>query len=185
MAVGDEAGGGSFGGNVSDDEGHISRNLNASPTTYEDSPIQNLDHQKFINKSIDNTIALQTNGNIKQNEQEQDEEENENDTDDVQYGSYNYQNTLKTNNSTYMRNNSIDDVISKSNFGSIIQNWLHDSVAIQSHRYYHDRPWSKCSRPWTLEKIQRDIDRHYRYNEYEKAIEIAKKMLQNGILGKE
>jgi hypothetical protein len=60
-------------------------------------------------------------------------------------------------------------------------------VTIQSNRRvssFLERPWSKSSRPWSLDKIQRDIERLNRFNEYTNAIEVSKKMLQNGILGK-
>jgi hypothetical protein len=84
-------------------------------------------------------------------------------------------------------NMTIDDAISNSNFGFTIQNWLRDFVKSQpSHRMssYYDRPWSKSHAPWSLEKMQRDIEQFNRFSEYTNAIEVSKKMLQNGILGK-
>jgi hypothetical protein len=90
-------------------------------------------------------------------------------------------------NDSYSQNTTVDEEISNSNFGSIIQCWLRDLVKSQpSHRYssYYDRPWSKSHRPWSLENIQRDIEKFNRSNNYKNAIEVSKKMLQNGVLGK-
>ena len=84
-------------------------------------------------------------------------------------------------------NLTIDDAINNSNFGFTIQNWLRDFVKSQSSQRsssYYDRPWSKSHRPWSLDKIQHDIDQFNRFNEYKDAIEVSKKMLQNGVLGK-
>lgn len=47
----------------------------------------------------------------------------------------------------------------------------------------HDRLWTKSYRPWSLDKLQRDIDRFNRLSELKNAIEASKKMLKNGVLG--
>lgn len=74
-----------------------------------------------------------------------------------------------------------------SNFCSTIQSWLRDLVTLQSKNRlssYFERPWSKSPRPWSLDTIHRDIERYNRFNEYGVSIEVSKKMLQNGLLGK-
>lgn len=191
MAVGDEAGCGSV-ANVSDDEGHISRNLNASPVIYEDSPIQDIHNEKSMPIPIDHSTAFQTDRKNKQNDDGQEEEEDDDNESGYnintcqtknKHSSYN-QNTVRHNHQQFMQSSSIDDVISNSSFGSIIQSWLRDLVASQSNRHYNDRPWSRYSRPWSLDKIQRDIERYNRFNDYKNTIEVTKKMLQNGVLGK-
>jgi hypothetical protein len=166
MALGDEAAGGVV-ENLSDEDGHVSRSINVSPSVDEDSDTQ----EKPLTNSIDHN---------KQNHINDDDEENDSDDhpNSKNYSSYNKQNTLRNN----MQNSSINDAISNSNFGSIIQSWLRDLVELQPNRYVYDRPWSKSSRPWSLDKIQRDIERFNRYNDYKNAIEVSKKMLQNGIL---
>jgi hypothetical protein len=78
------------------------------------------------------------------------------------------------------------DQISSSNFGSIIQSWLRDTVQLETDRRptsHHTRPWSKSVRPWSLDKLQRDIERFNRLRDFGNAIEASKKMLKNGILG--
>jgi tetratricopeptide (TPR) repeat protein len=166
MALGDEAAGGVV-ENLSDEDGHVSRSINVSPSVDEDSDTQ----EKPLTNSIDHN---------KQNHINDDDEENDSDDhpNSKNYSSYNKQNTLRNN----MQNSSINDAISNSNFGSIIQSWLRDLVELQPNRYVYDRPWSKSSRPWSLDKIQRDIERFNRYNDYKNAIEVSKKMLQNGVL---
>ena len=77
--------------------------------------------------------------------------------------------------------------MSSSNFGPLVQNWLRDLLAQQStHRQLtiHDRPWTKSTRPWSLNNIQHDIDRFARLQNYPSAIEVSKKMLHNGVLGR-
>ncbi len=96
-------------------------------------------------------------------------------------------NSRTYNNDTYIPSTTINDAISNSNFCSTIQSWLRDLVTLQSNRRvssFLERPWSKSSRPWSLDKIHRDIERLNRFNEHTDAIEVSKKMLQNGILGK-
>ena len=81
----------------------------------------------------------------------------------------------------------MEDEITNSNFGLTIQSWLRDSVVSQPHRRmstYHDRPWSRSSRPWGIDKLQNDIEKYIRFNDFRNAIEVAKKMLHNGLLGK-
>ncbi|CAF0818380.1 unnamed protein product [Adineta ricciae] len=79
----------------------------------------------------------------------------------------------------------VDEIISSSKFGSLIQNWLRDLLVQQStHRQLtiHDRPWTNSVRPWSLNNIQHDIDRFSRLRNYPSAIEVSKKMLHNGVL---
>ncbi|CAF3924379.1 unnamed protein product, partial [Rotaria sp. Silwood1] len=98
-----------------------------------------------------------------------------------------FSNSWTNHNDTYTRSISITDTISNSNFGLTIQNWLHDLVKSQpNHRFssYYDRPWSKNSIPWSLNKIMGDIERFSESNNYKNAIDVSKKMLHNGILGK-
>jgi len=79
---------------------------------------------------------------------------------------------------------SYDDLILNSNFCSTIQNWLRDSMNIQSnHQGMHrDKPWTKSARPWALDRLQRDIERFHRLNDHVSALEASKKMLKNGFL---
>ncbi len=195
MALGDEAGAGLV-GNLSDEEGHIVRSLNVSPTMdEEDSDTQELLIQKPLELSekttniIDHNIAFQINENNQQNHQINDND-NDDDTNDL-YDYHNNKNSSsykqnfgKDNNEISIQNSSIIDAIRNSNFGLIIQSWLHDLITLQSNRLFYDRPWSKSSRPWSLDKIQRDIEKFNRFNEYKNAIDVSKKMLQNGVLGK-
>ncbi|CAF0937621.1 unnamed protein product [Adineta ricciae] len=79
----------------------------------------------------------------------------------------------------------IDEIISSSNFGPLIQNWLCDLLVQQStdrQLTIHDRPWTNSVRPWSLNNIQHDIDRFSRLYNYPSAIEVSKKMLHNGLL---
>ena len=88
---------------------------------------------------------------------------------------------------TYIQGTTIGDAISNSNFSSTIQSWLHDSAALQLNRRLfsiYDRPWSRSHLPWSLDKIQNDTERFNRLDDYENAIEVSKKLLQNGRLGK-
>ena len=82
--------------------------------------------------------------------------------------------------------NSYNDQISSSNFSSTIQNWLRDTVALQSTNRsstYHEKPWSKSTRPSTLNSLQRDIQKYNGINDIRNTIEASKKMLKNGVLG--
>jgi hypothetical protein len=47
----------------------------------------------------------------------------------------------------------------------------------------HEKLWSRSSRPWALDKLQRDIERFNRLNDFKNAIEASKKILKNGVLG--
>jgi len=173
MALGDEASP-HLVRNLSDEEDHVSHSINVSPTIDEDSDTQELITQKSLPTSIDqNTKPTQSHHEINNDD--------ENDLYDYHNYSSNKQNLIKNNNN----NNSIssmNDIISNSNFGLIIQSWLHDLIALQSNRHYHDRPWSKSTRPWSLNKIQHDIERFNQYHDYQNTIDVSKKMLQNGIL---
>jgi hypothetical protein len=169
MALGDEAGVGDAGGNLSEEEGRISRSINVSPTVDEDSDTHEISTAKPLNDPIDHTIAFQVNDN---NRTQQYPVTTHHQIDDDENDLYDNQNST------------IYDSISQSNFGMTIQSWLRDLVTAQSNRRYYDRPWSKSSRPWSLDKIQQDIDRFYRFNEHRNAIEVSKKLLQNGVLGK-
>ncbi|CAF3435057.1 unnamed protein product [Rotaria sp. Silwood1] len=81
--------------------------------------------------------------------------------------------------------NSYNDQISNSNFSSTIQNWLRDSIKLQSNNRsstFYDKPWSKSSRPSILNSLQRDIQKYNGSNDLKNTIEAAKKMLKNGVL---
>jgi hypothetical protein len=191
MALGDEAGAGLV-ENLSEAEGHGSRSINVSPTIDEDSDRQELLNPKPLTNSIDQSLALQMDDdNTKQNQfsnrsHHQTDDDDEDNLYDHQRNSSSYQqNTLRNNHEISIQNSSIHDAISNSNFGSIIQSWLRDLVTSQSNRRFHDRPWSKSSRPWSLDRIQHDIDRYNRFNDYRNTIEVSKKLLQNGVLGKD
>jgi len=178
MALGDEAGVSGLGENPSEDEGHISRSINVSPTIDEDSDTHQLTTEKSLNDPIDHSIAFQIGDNIKTIS---DHQTNDDVNDLYDHPNSSYQ---RSNDEAYNQNSSTYDAISNSNFGTIVQSWLRDLVALQSNRRYYDRPWSKSSRPWSLDKIQHDIDKFYRFNDYRHAIEVSKKLLQNGVLGK-
>ena len=103
-------------------------------------------------------------------------------------------NSFETNNDIYNLNcqqqlstiNFYNEQISKLNFSSIIQNWLRDLVQLESSRRLlsmNEKLWSKSYRPWSLDKLQRDIERYHRLNEFKCATETSKKMLKNGVLG--
>jgi hypothetical protein len=82
--------------------------------------------------------------------------------------------------------NNINDAIANSSFCSTIQAWLRDTVQVQSNHHsssYYDKPWSKSARPWSLDKLQRDIERFNRLSDFRNAVEASKKMLRNGVLG--
>lgn len=191
MALGDEAGAGGLEDNLSDDEGHVSRSFNVSPTIDEDADTHIITTQKSFTDSIDQSIACQIAGNDQSNQQSttvsNHQQINENDENDLYdfpaSSSRRNNNTQKNNNQIHSQNSSSYDAITNSNFGSIVQSWLRDLVTLQSNRRYYDRPWSRSSRPWSLDKIQQDIERFHRFYEYKNAIDVSKKMLRNGILG--
>lgn len=82
--------------------------------------------------------------------------------------------------------NSYNDHISNSTFSPTIQKWLRDTVDSQSNNrstISHDKPWSKSSRPTTLNSLHRDIQRYHGLNDLRNTIEASKKMLKNGVLG--
>ncbi|CAF3694483.1 unnamed protein product [Rotaria sp. Silwood1] len=214
MALGDEANGGIV-ENLSDDEEHIARSGNVSPTNNNDSDTPESNNRKpfeptsikqtIINTTIDDSIAIGMNENHKQYNTSNIYHHHQLSTDyDDLHDKLNNHNipsisknspTYKSNtsfsnswtnhNDTYTRSISITDTISNSNFGLTIQNWLHDLVKSQpNHRFssYDDRPWSKNSIPWSLNKIMGDIERFSESNNYKNAIDVSKKMLHNGIL---
>ncbi|CAF3097831.1 unnamed protein product [Rotaria sp. Silwood2] len=210
MALGDEASGGLV-VNISDDEGHVVRSANVSPTNDDDSDVPELSDQKPLdeisigqNNKIDQSIAFAMHENNKQdNVSTKYHHQTSDDYDDLydrqinrniptlsqNSSSYkqntNYQNSWTNHNDPYMRSTSVSDAISNSNFGSTIQNWLHDFVKSQpSHRFSScfDRPWSKTALPWSLNKILGDIQKFNRLNDYKNAIDVSKKLLHNGIL---
>ncbi|CAM4747662.1 unnamed protein product [Rotaria magnacalcarata] len=81
--------------------------------------------------------------------------------------------------------NSYNDQISSSNFSSTLQNWLRDTVELQLNNRsstYHEKPWSKSTRPSTLNSLQRDIQKYNGANDIRNTIEASKKMLKNGVL---
>lgn len=94
---------------------------------------------------------------------------------------------LSSNSSQSSKNDTMDDAISNSNFSSTIQTWLRDAVRSQLNNRlysYYDRPWSNALIPWSLEGIQRDLNRHHRCQETSTAIDVSKILLKNGLLGK-
>ncbi|CAF3328850.1 unnamed protein product [Rotaria socialis] len=81
--------------------------------------------------------------------------------------------------------NSYNDQISSLNFSSTLQNWLRDTVELQFNNRsstYHEKPWSKSTRPSTLNSLQRDIQKYNGANDIRNTIEASKKMLKNGVL---
>jgi tetratricopeptide (TPR) repeat protein len=199
MALGDEASAGLL-GNMSDDDVNVSHSLNVSPTMDdgEDDSVPELIEQKplgtppLTSTTNGNPINQHTTYRINQNYTQNDISSITNDD------SYHH-NTIPTisNNYSSISSNSFEqrssttttnlsnDQISNSNFSSTIQNWLRDLVASQSTRRsssFPEKPWSKSMRPYALDRLQRDIERFYRLNEYKNTIDASKKMLKNGVL---
>ena len=179
MALGDEAGAGLL-GNMSDDDGNISRSLNVSPTMEddddEDTAPELIDHKQFRtppltppNKQTMNKIYHQ-------------EEFSSRSNDDLH--NQNNRSTITNSQQTSSLTDSHHTLISNSNFSPTIQNWLRDSVQSRSNpSSYHDKPWSRSTRPWSLDKLQREIERFHRLNDTRNTLETSKKMLKNGVLG--
>ena len=186
MEVGDEAAGADLRNNLSDDEEPTSRNYNASPTL-DELPIRTT--QSSFGNSIDQTIGIQRDGihhRTSQFSSITNQPIHENDENELyDYSASTSQSNDRSNNyQTSSENSSTYDAIANSNFGSIIQNWLRDFVKLQTNRRYIERPWSRSSRPYSLDRIQSDISRFDRFNDYRNAIDVSKKMLRNGLLGK-
>ncbi|CAF0950852.1 unnamed protein product [Rotaria sordida] len=217
MALGDEASAG-FTGNMSDDDGHISHNLNVSPTMDDDDPPELIDQkplrtppltpptkQIITSSTIDETTiyTINDNNNRKEfsaisNDDYNDLYDNNNTTTvSTTYSSYKQtsisSNPFETNDhfhniSTQQRStitNSYNDQISNSNFSSTIQNWLRDSIKSQSNNRsstFHDKLWSKSSRPSTLNCLYRDIQKYNGLNDVKNTTDASKKMLKNGVL---
>ncbi|CAF2993598.1 unnamed protein product [Rotaria socialis] len=205
MALGDEAGGG-LAENPSDEEGHVSRSINVSPTVDDDSDMQGFIDPKPLetppmgeisyNSRIHHNIDFGTSGNKystvhyrKTNENSYDSYHSpvNNSISNVRNNSsYKYDtNSFNSRNDTYMQSTTINEAILNSNFGPTIQSWLQDFVKTEpSYRLssMYDRIWSKSPIPWSLNKIQGDIEKFHASRNYKNAIEISKKLLHNGAL---
>ncbi|UJR21886.1 hypothetical protein I4U23_024958 [Adineta vaga] len=206
MALGYEAGGG-ITTNLSDEEARVSPTMDNDsdvPELINHKPLQTPPTTPLLTKDnpIDQIIAATNRQNGRRNglSMMPSYSQIDDDQDDL-YDNYNLptisnqfssfkqatnSSNLRTNmNETSMQSTTINDTISNSNFGSLIQSWLRDLVALHSTRYsssIHGRPWTKSIRPWSLNTIQYDIDRFHRCNDYQNAIEVSKKMLHNGLL---
>lgn len=185
MALGDEAGHAGPGDNRSDDDERLSRSSSISPEANDDG----LGNQSTLTNLIDQSIAVRVDANPSPTHHHRtnqlstitNQPIHENDED----GLYDYSNSNYSRTNNYHSQNSSEyDAISNSDFGSLVQSWLRDFVNLQSTRRYIGRPWSRSSRPWSLDKIQSDISRYHRFNDYRNAIDVSKKMLRNGILGR-
>lgn len=178
MELGDEAAGADSGNNASDDEERTSRNYNVSPAP-DEAPVRT--NQATHGNSIDQSISVELEGNHRRTVQFSsitNQPIHENDENEL------YDQSSWTSQSNNYQYSSAYEAIASSNFGSIIQNWLRDFVKLQTNRRFIDRPWSRSSRPYSLDRIQSDISRFDRFNEYRNAIDVSKKMLHNGVLGK-
>lgn len=162
MRLGDEASG-DLG-----ESGPLSRSINVSPTNEDD-----LD----VRKSTDQSIAFNFDEAIHPTQLATISDEESDLYDHHTDPKYppSRQNDYET--STF-------DQIANSSFGLLLQTWLRDLVASQPNRSHYDRPWSKSPRPYSLDRIQRDIDRFIRFNDYQNAVDVSKKLLQNNLLGK-
>lgn len=189
MILGDEANRADLGDNRSDEFERTSRSPSTSPEAIDagaENPLTNT--QSSFTNSIDQSIAHHVDANpsppppyhrTNQFSTITNQPIHENDEDDP-YDHPNHQ----RNNQSYSHNSSEYDVVSESDFGLIVQSWLRDFVNQQANRRYIGRPWSRSHRPWSLDKIQSDITRYVRFNDYRNAIDVSKKMLRNGILGR-
>ncbi|CAF1187969.1 unnamed protein product [Adineta steineri] len=197
MALGDEAGGDIL-GNMSDDDGNVSHSLNVSPTMDDDDDNNNDE----VPALVDQNSLPTTNSNTTDRNMTYTMNETYNGQDfmpitnksSIPTISNNYSlnkqnsissNSYETNEKSLSSINSSNDHISSSNFCPTIQNWLRDLVILQSNNRpstLHEKTWSKSSRPWALDKLQRDIERFNRLNDFKNAVEASKKMLKNGVL---
>ncbi|CAF2074275.1 unnamed protein product [Rotaria magnacalcarata] len=205
MALGDEAGGGLV-EDPSDEEGRASRSITVSPTVDDDPDIQESIYPKPLDTPPMNAFSYQhrENHNInfgthrnkystvhyhKTNDDFYDSYHtpvNDSISNVRNNSSYKYNtNSFNSRNDTYMQSTTINDAILNSNFGLTIQSWLQDFVKTQpSYRSssMYDRIWSRSPTPWSLNKIQGDIEKYHASRNYKNAIEISKKLLHNGAL---
>ena len=138
------------------DSGHVSRSIHVSPTNIDD-----IESSKPIDKEVIFDFNKQT---VKTHLLTISDDEND------LYDHHTHQKYPSSNTNEF-------DSIANSNFGFLIQTWLRDLVKPHS-----SRPWSKSPQPYILDKIQRDMDRFVRFNDYQNAIDVSKKMLQNNQL---
>ncbi|CAF1273581.1 unnamed protein product [Adineta ricciae] len=191
MELGDEAGANAL-ENMSDDDRRDGHSLNVSPTMEDDDIPELIGEESIeIQSSASSSRQRQNSNTIDRNIPFSSIDTFHRDEFSAIANDDHASTLSNKNHSTYKRISenrssstltSQNDQISNSNFSPIVQSWLRDSQSNHHSSSLSDKPWSKLSRPYELDRLQRDIERFNRLNDNRNALEAAKKMLKNGLL---